>query len=490
MDEKDNKSLTVGDILDQLVKPPITQSPPPQISKSEPVPSVNSPIKIEDIGGGLKIPVLGEDRKTLDTNSSTKELDRAEFPKEPVKIQLSIRTLADDIKRLRGGQESDSTEVEKTIILGAKPQEKALLSNEQIDTKIDKQQLLEDIKELPQSPKAPAALSEDDQLSRTKNIGLKIPFLGKDSEYNPIPLPSRPAHIHEEIQIADRDDLPPFPGAPIPKKAVKPKDEKVEYSAIMRVISSGMTTGIVSTVVIAIGIYFLLSFFIFNDEGGIFSNPTPPPTQEAPINQVNELEVIFKTVPITTFIIPSDIQKTNLEFNTFIDAEKIDNKNFKRVDIKTADSQVSELRFSDILKNFRINYPSELNNYIKDINMVFLYGQEEVFEEESNREIAKKRLVLIVEVNDTSQVLEVMKSWEATMANDLKILFNLDPSRQASAEFIDNERRGVMIRYKNFPLPDKSLDYSIVTSLTGRYYLIITNSRESMYSPADKIRGL
>ena len=76
------------------------------------------------------------------------------------------------------------------------------------------------------------------------------------------------------------------------------------------------------------------------------------------------------------------------------------------------------------------------------------------------------------------------------MPEDLKYMFNIEPGNSATPTFNSNEYKGVAIRYKNFSLPDRSIDYAIVYSSAGRQYLVITNSRESMYSPIEKITGL
>ena len=125
--------------------------------------------------------------------------------------------------------------------------------------------------------------------------------------------------------------------------------------------------------------------------------------------------------------------------------------------------------------------------------MALLYGQQEQFNsggEVETGDSAGKRLIFVAEVDDVAKTLEIMKIWELIMQSNLEEIFELDIAKQASRDFLDNNRGNTKVRYKNFPFPDKSIDYAIVSSLTGKYYLVLTNSRESMFSPIDKIRGL
>jgi len=79
----------------------------------------------------------------------------------------------------------------------------------------------------------------------------------------------------------------------------------------------------------------------------------------------------------------------------------------------------------------------------------------------------------------------LMTDWEFTIENDLAgYLLIADTSKEASVNFLDNAYREVSIRYKNFPFADMTIDYAVI-SIDGNSYLVISGSRESMYSAID-----
>ncbi len=482
MDLKDQSSLTVGDILDQLIKSPVTKSsttPALQARPSLPSPSLFT----KGPGDDIKLPQLGKETTQVSqplVGYPGQESDQGSLPKRPSEIKLSIRTMATDLARLKGGGDlSGGIEIQKKIILKSPP-----TPEENLLPKISELQPLPQGEPLvrPTLPRGLPALPEMPKLPKTD-----LPFLGG----KPPIIPDRPAHIHEEFKIADKDGLPLFPGAPIPKKKIpRPQDERVEYGAIARVVSGGMTTGIVTTIVVAVAIYFLLSLFVFKDDEVILGTPTPVPTKESPLPEVNELDTIFGGISVTTFTVSANSEGATSALRSFMESQALATKEFKRVNFVLSTPQVkAKPTLPEVLGGLNIRYSAELKSYMKENNLVLLYGQEELFEE-NGQSPKDKRLVFIVEVSDITKVMEIMKAWEETMAVDLKNLLDLDLSKSATTTFLDNERQGVKIRYRNFSLPDKSIDYSIVSSLAGRHYLIITNSRESMYSPTDRIRGL
>jgi len=481
MEEKDQKSLTVGDILDQLIKPSITQGPSSQTPQPRPAASPPSVPSSKDSSGNFKLPQLGKEASQglpPLAGYSGKESGQGSLPPKPSSIKLSIRTMASDLAKIKGDLVGE-TEIQKTLI-----PDRAWETKEAVLPEIPDQPsfIQEESPVRPPLPSRPLALPEIPRLPK-----ISLPSLGEKPEI----LPERPAHIHEEIRIADKDGLPPFPGAPIPKKKVaKSQDERVEYGAIARVVSSGMTTGVIFTIVVAVAVYFILSLFVFKEEEIIQITPTSTPTEETPTPQVNELDTIFRSISATILTVPANPGEVVSALRSFTESQVLATREFKRVNVVlSTDQNKANPNFLEVLSGLGVKYPAELKNYVKENNLILLYGQEELFDQTKQGK-NEKRLVLVTEVSDVNRTMEIVRIWEETMAADFKDLLGLDLSKPATATFLDNERQGAKIRYKNFPLPDKSIDYSIVTSLTGRRYLIITNSRESMYSPADRIRGL
>lgn len=488
MNEKDQKSLTIGDILDQLIKPSVLQGPEvlsqkpavqvlptPQHIQSADI-SISSPSAPQKpttfpSGGyasGINLPRLGGGPEKTEISGS--QLGTV----QPPGLKLYIRTMAADLERLKKGQQPSGLEIKSTM---ATPPPKTIP--------------LPEVSSPPPKPVQPRPVLPRPVAPPLPTRPLQPPPLPVIPSAPPIQ-PASPGkeqeHRHIERIISEKDLLPPFLGAPIPKRVIKSKEERVEYRLIAKIIGSGMAVGITSTIVMAVVAYFLLSFFVFNREEATTPTPTPSSTGIIPA-PVNELETIFKDISTVSFKVTENEAVAVSGLKAFIDIQVMTKKEFKRINfINSTDNALINRNFTGLLDIFSIRYPSELKKVIDEKYIALLYGQEELFGE-SGQSVPRK-LVFVVEVKDIVKTTEIMTGWEPTMANDLRELFNIDPTKEASRTFLNNEHRGVKIRYKNFPLPDKSLDYAVLSSLTGKHYLILTNSRESMYSPTDKLQGL
>lgn len=150
----------------------------------------------------------------------------------------------------------------------------------------------------------------------------------------------------------------------------------------------------------------------------------------------------------------------------------------------------------EILDIGQVKYPVQLDSVLGLDGAVFYYGQKELFDSKGQIQTSSKvepRIVMVGELSDPLLVTQAMIDWENTMADDFKILTTTDKSigykGSAVNEFLDNNYRGVAIRFKNFPNADQSIDYAIVTALNDKNYVVITNSREAMFATIDKLKG-
>lgn len=461
MEEKDQNKLTVEDILNQLVKPSVVGMP---ASKT---PAQSVPYESGFSSGSIKPKILPRTESNIKLPTLKAGIDKfvpkptettTTSPLQPSEIRLSIRTMADDIDKLKEGERPTGLEVSKTLNVERTQKDQKPL------------QVLADI---------PSQI-------RPLESKLRLPeklFPEKSSIPIKTPLPSIGKPPLQESLIAR---------PPQKSSVAELVEEKVEYKAIVRVVSSGMTMGVLTTIIVAVAIYFLLSLFVFNQENITIPTFTPVSTTGVPIPEANELETIFNFISEVSFLFPESSQEVIPKFKLFVNNQAINKNQFKRVNFSVP-GQTEKPKFIDILKKLLINIPSELAGQMKNSNAVFIYGQQEIFDENGKSifgELGDGRLVFIVEVKNRDRTLEVMKSWELTMPSNLKDIFDLNILKEASLNFLDNKYQGVSIRYKNFPFPDRSIDYAVVTSLTGRYYLLIANSRESTYSPISKILGI
>jgi len=239
----------------------------------------------------------------------------------------------------------------------------------------------------------------------------------------------------------------------------------------------------------------LLSIFVFDiAEPEPVVSPSPiatPRVMQTPA--YNYLESIFTNVASVNFSLPLNQTETVTDLKSLIRETDINQNGFRKVNFILHDKQIANLTFTNLLDRLSVRYPVTLPNFLKESNVTLMYGQEEILGDVGSLpdpDLANKKVVLIVEVKNVTKATEVLREWELTMPEDLKNLANIEPDKAATATFNTNEFQGVSIRYLNFPLPDRSIDYAIVYSLTGQQYLVITNSRESMYSPIAKITGL
>ena len=504
MSENDSKPTTITDILDQLVRPSVIQVPNSQSTSYSPatgvlgVSDVNK-TKKDSLLSDISLPELGGKAKIMASAG-----DKVVSSKEAAgisELKLAIRTMADDLARLKQGKEPLGFEAKKVISKDIEGESAQVQEKKNEEPVASKSILPSQLNRAPifsrgniKSPfPIPAHPIPSPSSGSPSGKGFSF-FGGSDEQTNTESKTGFP--IKKEIHRPELEDkLPAYLGAPLPmpkKKITKPEDEKIEYGLIARVIGSGMTTGIMSTIIVAIAVYFLIFYLFFNSEEAsvvipISSSPIITATPE-----VDELADIFKSEGVVSYRLVENSESIVSDFRIFIEKESIGDKEFKKIEILLSSSEDITLGLIDILDKFGIKYPQALEGIIKDSKAIFLYGQQEVFGsgENSGELNSIKGLVFIVEISSGESATKVLKDWELSLPQDFSKIFRIDPLKESTKEFLNNNRQGVLIRYKNFPLPDRSVDYAIVPSLSGRRYLVITNSRESMYSPIDKIRGL
>lgn len=465
MEGKDQNKLTVEDILDQLVRPSVLEVSGSKSFLQRPLQTGAS--SFGDVktatapqGVGLNLPSL----KTAPTVSAAAQPSqspaKSELPAQLSELRLSIRTMADDLEKLKRGQKPEGLAVQKIF--------KSVDLSSSVPLPAPVAPISTMLKPSPPSPDVSKITLPP--LSQTP----------KQSSSSSSPAPLFPS-FYPSLESKK-------PGS------AEPTEEKIEYKIIAKVIGSGMTTGVLTTLAIAAIIYSLFYFFVLNKEELEIVVPTPLPSRIASPSPLenNELEEIFGKSSQIIFLFPDSGQSAISKFKTFTDVELINEGEFKRISFSIP-GQIKKPALTDIFGKFYIGFPTELKSRLKDNYLALLYGQQEQFNsggEVETGDSAGKRLIFVAEVDDVAKTLEIMKIWELIMQSNLEEIFELDIAKQASRDFLDNNRGNTKVRYKNFPFPDKSIDYALVSSLTGRNYLVIANSRESMFFPADKIRGL
>jgi len=152
---------------------------------------------------------------------------------------------------------------------------------------------------------------------------------------------------------------------------------------------------------------------------------------------------------------------------------------FKRILVKLVSE--TEKKYADLetlISALGISLPDNILSAvaISDIEAgnytLFFYNQTE-----------DNRLGLVIDMGESSTLIEDLKNWEQTIVTDLEPLLLQEELPEAFTQgFQDNTYQDIAIRYLNFPQPDLSVDYGIVA---GK--LVITMSRESMYASIDAL---
>ncbi|MEX2090530.1 MAG: hypothetical protein WD989_00120 [Candidatus Paceibacterota bacterium] len=207
-------------------------------------------------------------------------------------------------------------------------------------------------------------------------------------------------------------------------------------------------------------------------------SPTPVPTQTPSVG----LSDIFPILEANLTVNPNN-QIESLKEG--VNGMTVDGGIFRRISVKKEGLTLTWKDFFSV--------PQQVLDALSVESLMLAYGQRELFNQGGQINPAapsEERLVVIAEIRDLSFANQGMSGWEPTMAADLREIFTLNPAKQSSQEFMNNTYQGVAIRYKNFPNPDRSIDHGIVNATNGRSYIVITNSRESMFAAIDVLKGL
>jgi hypothetical protein len=133
---------------------------------------------------------------------------------------------------------------------------------------------------------------------------------------------------------------------------------------------------------------------------------------------------------------------------------------------------------------------ASLNQTLASDWAVLVYGQKEQFDA-SGKALAsttpQARIALISEVRDVSAANQAMLGMEKDLAVSAAKPFGYDVSKALVPEFSSGTYRQIPIRYRNFPYADRSIDYGIILASNGKNYLIIANSRESIFFAIDQL---
>jgi len=152
---------------------------------------------------------------------------------------------------------------------------------------------------------------------------------------------------------------------------------------------------------------------------------------------------------------------------------------FKQILAQLVDGPKKEyFSFDKLISALELKLLSDIVQSIaeSDINggnyTLFSYSQEE-----------GNRLGLAMGLKGDANLTDKLRDWEKDIKDDLKSIFlAVELPESATQDFQDNVHQEKDIRFINFPNPDLSIDYAVVSDK-----LIITTSRDSMFAAIDAL---
>ncbi len=221
---------------------------------------------------------------------------------------------------------------------------------------------------------------------------------------------------------------------------------------------------------------FLVWFFALRGPSAPKATPTPTPTPTAtPTPTPVSIENSFSIVNSASVALGANF---TTRFDSSINKAPLTSSREPALYKILNPTTSNRYTLSEFLGGLLIQAPAELVTAAKDnFYLTVLYKSDNI-----------DGYGLLIELSNPVAAFTAMGNWEGTMAQGLKDIFLLNLTKAASATFLDNTYNGTAIRYKNFPDPNKTTDYAIVTASNGETYLILANSREHIYSIIDKIK--
>jgi hypothetical protein len=234
-----------------------------------------------------------------------------------------------------------------------------------------------------------------------------------------------------------------------------------------------------SIIVVLLGLLGYGIFLVFSNSGGdtpplpsptVSSTPTPTPSPVVSLSDIFE-EPIAELDVDTSDLVNSFKESSN----AFIFSED------EFVVVK-ASASVSLL---DLIVSSQ-----DISDVLGDDALTLLYNQSLAFDTSGEiLSVRENRIVFVNEIINTGSLFDTLRLWEADMPNDFKEIFDLDLARQSDTVFTGTAYNTVPVRFINFPYPDRSVDYAVVSAANGKNYLVVSNSRESIFATIDILVG-
>lgn len=341
-----------------------------------------------------------------------------------------------------------------------------------------------------------------------KGVETKIP-----SGLAPVPPPVKPVSpqflppksIQPIVKIGEAEKRGALPTMPTPKPSLPAPPKAAQAGIAVPSQARGLSALLnrrnlmilLLIVLVGGGSYWFFVLRQVPEETGLVS-PTPSPTGEVTLTPTPGAVRLAAFFP-SFYSVSLSATETSVSFLRSEIARISSDDSSKNLLINPYDSDGTSLGFSLFLDKFLISYPINLSDNLEQQDFgLLITKQSEFFDPLSGEIIAnpsadltsRRPTSLIVRATDAQAVKDNLDTWEETLHQDLQELFLLpDPDSERPVQFLDNIYRDIAIRYANFPYPDFSIDYAVVTATDNNDYLILANSREQMYEIIDVLLG-
>lgn len=452
MTDQNNKTTTLEDVLKDLASPNIKPPQPPMASQQKPVstePSPSQPISrpvAPSPNNQVPSPQIANNAIKNDQNKSVQANNPVQIPNSSSTGQYSpsIRTMAGDLEMLRKGEQPSGTELEKRVLV------------------VGRNQTIE------------PTISENVSPNKVE---------GSDSNNEPEATQRKPRFFGlfgQASSMGRGGSSPAGNSSPTLRDGVNPEGPRGIGVGSLRIPKKWFF--IILGGLVGLGLAMTLPSLVKDQEITIIT-PTPRPSKTPKVEE--GLASILGNISSFDIQVSASGSMDIASTHNKIQSEGVALNQFRIAKFKVLETK-KDLNLSQVLDNFESSYSSDVNKYIASDSAFLVYGQKEIFASQSVAN--SKRIVLISEITDLANMAESLKEWEPSMINDLLNVLVLSKDKASSKAFLGNTYKDISIRYINFALPDVSLDYAIIPAKNKKNYIVITNSRESIYSIIDRIK--
>ncbi|MEK9157957.1 MAG: hypothetical protein AAB638_02110 [Patescibacteria group bacterium] len=447
MDDTSPKSTASQSNIDELVKElsrPQGSAPTP----SAPAPTTSTPPPM----GQSPVSSMPSRPTPLQPVTPSAKPTPSAPPKE---YQSSIRTMTEDLSKLKAGQQPQGVNIPRKIDNTPAPQPVKPVA--------------------PQQPTPPTRPSSNPVMPAPMK---SAPMPSASAKPVPAPLASIP-----------KPAMPTMPPATkTPSTSTDQKNQFYVPDSTAKSTGSGSSSkgilfaGIALVVVIFGGLYWY--FIVRTPASDIVDaiptfTPRPSPTQNPdPLVQVFPNQDGTIVLPVSGD--PATAFKNGMASQpTLVSGGLV----YTKI-TSSASASAQPLTVTGLLDRFLVQYPSALKTSLGSKYRFLLYGQKEAFDSKGKPITVTSispRFVIVSEIASSSA--SMLKSWEISMSTNLATVMSIDASKNVGP-FMTTNYRSLDVHFKNFPYPDRSIDYATI-SYAGKNYLIIAGSREAMFSTLD-----